>query len=709
MTARRARALLVLAVVCGSTLLATPGPGSTAGAAPGAPSADEAASIRLRALDPWVQAVDTVSATVSVADIPSGAKLTPVLHRAVATRSAFGLTANGENLSGVEAQLTEHDLKRGSASVTVRFSVDDGSAPPPDEAASPPADVDSVTLTQPGVYPLVFTVTDADGSTIASLVAYIVRLPTSPAEGTSGRESLRVASEFRLQPRPRLDRSGNPIPTEAARAATDALIEGLDASTDAVRRSFGFAVSPALLDALATDESDDDAARVLRLAALVDGLPLQSQPWSPVNLAGWIATPELAPLADRSTDSGDETLGDRLHLPSPAIADLAAWDGRPSEQSLRWFANRGTTAFLIPDDRLDDLDTSAFPRTLAAPFLVDLGEGRTAPAVQLDRGLAAHFTNDDPVLGANQLIADLSVIALDLPAITRGMVVAPPAGRTPSAAFLAAYVAALQGAHPAGSDPLVAPTSLTGLIESTPAARTAGDTASEGPTLQRSLRQGASPAPSSELGAQMTVTGGLVDSLATMVPGGSAHSQTVTRQLRNRMSVAAMPGVGAAARDREFAAIRSQVTTSAKSVRLPPRQTITLTSDTASLPVTIRRPSDGPTQVVVHIDAPTRLELPDGKSQAVRLDDTTTRFDIRVHSDSPGDTIVRLTVTSPDNTLVVGTSEIVVRSTAASGVGFIISFGSLAFLILWWGRDIIRTRRRRRARHVPPAELIDID
>lgn len=714
MSAPRLRVRALVAVVVAAVLVATPV--SSVGSA-AEPTADSATSIRLSALDPWVQATDTVSATVKLTDVPAGATLVPVLHAAVPTRSAFALTTTGRNLTGTEARLSEHDLKRGTVSVTVRFAVDDGSAPPSgvEVPPPPPTGTDRVTLTRPGVYPLAFTVHDADGVEIASLVAYIMRLPDTPQTGSSGREPLRVASEFRLQPRPRLDSSGEPVLTEATRAATDELIEGLDAGTEAVRRSFGFAVSPALVDALGrhrpsetTAGADDDAARLLRLAALSDGLPLQSQPWSPVNLAGWLATPELAPLADLSEDTGDEVLGDRLHAPDRSVADLGAWDGRLSEQALRWFADRGATAYLVPDDALVGLDPAAFPRTLAAPFLLDIGAGRTAPAVRLDRGLADHFTSVDPVLGANQLVADLSVIALDLPSISRGVVVAPPEGWTPSAAFLSAYVAALDTARPDGSDPLLAPTPLAGVIADTPAARAAGDTATEGPTLRRSIRQGASPAPLSELAAQMSLTGGLVDSLATMVPGGTAPARTLTRRLRQQMSVAAAPGLGEAARDRDFASIRSQVTTTAKSVRLPPRQTITLTSDTASLPVTIRRPADGPTSVLIHIDAPNRLELPDGTTQTVHLDDTTTRFDIRVHSDSPGDTIVRLTATSPDNHLFVGTTEIVVRSTAASGVGFIISFGSLAFLVVWWGRDIVRTRRRRRARHVPPAELIDI-
>ncbi len=69
---------------------------------------------------------------------------------------------------------------------------------------------------------------------------------------------------------------------------------------------------------------------------------------------------------------------------------------------------------------------------------------------------------------------------------------------------------------------------------------------------------------------------------------------------------------------------------------------------------------------------------------------------------------MNITATSPNGTLLAGSTKLVVRSTAVSGMGLVISFGSLAFLFLWWGRDIVRVRRRRRANRVRPADLIDV-
>lgn len=685
--------MLLVVVVLGSTGAAT---------ALGTPGTAEP-EIRLVELEPWVTAKDLVRATVRIEGASRGATLTPTLHSAVTTRSSFALTMGGNDLGATTATLSGHELSSASATVAVGFAVDDGTA---GADGTPPPRGDSVSLTRPGVYPLVFTLTDPDGTEIASMVTYLVRLPTTPTGGDDGRRPLRVASEFRLQPRPTMTASGRLVVSAAERRSTKELLDGVGDTTAAVRQSFGYTISPSFVDSLVETRATDDVAD---LAALVDGLPLQSQPWAPVDPAGWSATPSLAPALDRATSSGDQTLGDHLHRPVEATADLAAWGGRISEPSLRWFAKRRATTVLVPDRTLSALDTSTFPRSLAAPFRLDIGESRTIRAMQLDSAIADHFTAADPVLGANQLIADLSIIAGDLPAISRAMVVAPPAGWAPSAAFLAAYVRALETAHPSGSDPLLAPTALADIVESTPLVRAAGDTATEGPTLVRTLKNPAAPAPMSDLGTHVADADTLVDSFATTLPGGRSRAVTTILRLRRQISVAAVPGTAPAERDRRFAAVRAEVTTTMADVRLPPRQTITLTSNTASIPVTIRRGENGPTEVVVHVDAPDRLELPDGPAQPVHLDATTNRFAIRVHSDSPGDTIVRLTVSSPDGKLVGGTTELVVRSTSASGVGFVISFGSLAFLILWWGRDIIRTRRRRRARHIPPAELIDID
>lgn len=653
--------------------------------------------LRLTSLDPWVQPVDTVTATVDVTGAPPGSTLTSTLHGAVATRSAFALTMNEKSAGPVLERFAPHPLAGATDKVVLHFAVGDGTSPLPDGNA--------VTLTRPGVYPLEFSLQAPDQTNVISTVAYVVRLPAASLQGPSGRNPLRVASELRLQPRPATDTRGDLDTDAMATPDVDALVEELANVPTAVRASFGFAVSPALIDAL--DRSGHDTT-VDRLSSLIVGLPVQPQPWSPLDLGSWLATDDLLGRLSLLVGRGNRTLSNNLHAPDPTTTDVGAWSGPVSDATLGWFLGQGATGFLVPESDLEPLDANAFPRTLAAPFELDLGQGRPAKAMQIDRALSAHFLSTDPVLGANRLIADLSVIALDLPGLSRGTVVAPPPGHDVSAAFLRAYSGALASAHPTGTEPLLVALPVQDVVAGTPTARAGGDSRTSGDVLVRKLRSTDPARPLSELGSQLALTDALVISLKTMEPGGVTAASRRTSALQERMDLASMPGIPTAVRNRRFAGVRAEVASAARSVVLPPRQTITLTSNSASIPLTIRRTAAGPRRVVVHIDVPDRLRLPDGDTQAVRLTATTTRINIRVHSDAPGDTLVRLAVTSPDGRLMAASTQLVVRSTAASGVGLIISLGSLIFLVLWWGRDIVRSRRRRRAAHIPPAELIDI-
>ena len=686
----------LLGVVLATVGAAHPTVGAAAGT--GTRAAAGTPSIHLVSQTLWVPATGKFSAVVRLADVPVGGRLQTNLHEAVRTRSAFDLTMAGHDLGNRLRSLPARSITRRTEKITVDFAVG--------QASATPGSTETVTLASPGVYPLDFAVTDRSGAIVASMVTYVVRLPEAAAGGTGGQVPLRVATELRLGADPTSTADGSlRVPTRATRAA-GALTSGLADADTTVRSSLGFAISPALVDALANGRHQQT---VKDLTTLSDGQPLQQLGWSRIDLARWLATPNLVDEAARLTDKGTKSLAAHLHRPTPAPADLGEWGTPVTDREVRWLADRSANAFLVPQDALSPLDSSRFPRALAGPFDLVAGNGRTVRAVQLDRELTRHFRAEDPVLGANQLLADLSVIALDLPAMTRGVVVASPVDWNPSKQFLETYVAGLGTAHPSGAAPLVAPTPLSDVVLDTPPIRAAGDQASTGDVLERHLKSGDDQQPLDELARQMTTTNGRVASLATMAPGGATRAVSRIAALNDQIDLAVSSGVGNDRRAAALAAVEQDVRGVSTSIELPTRQTITLTAHDASLPFTIRRPADGPTRVKIHIDARSRLGFPDGVSQLVRLDQPTTHFQIRVHSDSPGDAIVRVTVTSPDNQLISGTTEVVVRSTTASGVGLIISFGSLAFLFVWWGRDIVRVRRRRRERHVPPAELIDID
>ncbi|MBV9934332.1 MAG: hypothetical protein JO367_08520, partial [Actinobacteria bacterium] len=72
---------------------------------------------------------------------------------------------------------------------------------------------------------------------------------------------------------------------------------------------------------------------------------------------------------------------------------------------------------------------------------------------------------------------------------------------------------------------------------------------------------------------------------------------------------------------------------------------------------------------------------------------TTARF--RVQARTSGSFPIRIELVSPDGQLTVGTSRVVVRSTAASGVGIVLSVSAACFLLVWWARHAMRARRPR--------------
>jgi hypothetical protein len=53
-------------------------------------------------------------------------------------------------------------------------------------------------------------------------------------------------------------------------------------------------------------------------------------------------------------------------------------------------------------------------------------------------------------------------------------------------------------------------------------------------------------------------------------------------------------------------------------------------------------------------------------------------------------------VSSRDGGLLVATSRVTVRSTAVAGIGYVLTVGAAAFLVVWWASHWRRARRERR-------------
>jgi hypothetical protein len=140
-------------------------------------------------------------------------------------------------------------------------------------------------------------------------------------------------------------------------------------------------------------------------------------------------------------------------------------------------------------------------------------------------------------------------------------------------------------------------------------------------------------------------------------------------------------------------------------VSLPEEFRITLTARSSTIPVTLTNNTEQDLQVRVELDSD-QLEFPDGDVLTPTLPPGTTRLEVRVRARTSGAFTLVVTVSSPDDTVVLDRSTFDIRSTAISGVGLLLSVGAGLFLAIWWGRHWRRTSRARRkdgAEPPPPA------
>ena len=102
-----------------------------------------------------------------------------------------------------------------------------------------------------------------------------------------------------------------------------------------------------------------------------------------------------------------------------------------------------------------------------------------------------------------------------------------------------------------------------------------------------------------------------------------------------------------------------------------------------------------------------KLRFPDGEELQITLEPGLNEFEIPIEAVTSGDARMFITVTSPDGHLDLTDGSVNVRSTAISGLGLTVSLVSLAVLLTWWLRTILRARRSRRAATVSSTPSAD--
>lgn len=391
-------------------------------------------------------------------------------------------------------------------------------------------------------------------------------------------------------------------------------------------------------------------------------------------LAAATLTPEVAALASEAVSTSRNRLQQLLgrapdlatHLATttvtPAVVDLL----RDQRVVLPWTQTTGAT------------DTS----------LVQLGGGagvaatglRTDPHV--DEILASTTLSDGAVERVQRLRAELALLWLQAPAVTRVVTLLPPRDWNPSLRVLSGWLDVLE------DDPW--------LVPSTPR-----DVAASGRTGPVAALVTATATMSAEIQAQ---TARVLQLLAALEAATGDQEVGPTVAAIPTMRDAVLRATGFATSDPDRAAAILQEVTGLVTQRFGEVVVTapdTLLDDAGELPVTLQRRRGGPINVVVVVESAGRLVWEgEGQMRAVALPaDSSRTVTFAARAVSRGTFPVTVTVLDPTQTRVLSTTDLSVRSQSINLVVLTV-IALLVLGLLWFGR-------RRRGDAARPLALVD--
>ncbi len=665
MTAREAARRLAAVAALGLVLPVLLGLAPTV-RAPAA--AGEEPSVQLVAQSPWVSPTDRFELVVRVQAAPPGATIELSLHAETLSRDSFR--------RGVEDGVYGAEIAATPARPVERLANDDGVVPFALQLALAESDTDAldtgrtrrVVLTSGGVFPVVVTLRDAAGGQLDTLATHLLRAPEEVDE-----IPLAVAVVLPVTAPPSLQPDGTRVLGATTRRVVDALADALAANPD-VRVTLD--LTPDTVLAL----RDGEPELFDELRAAVASREVLARPFVDLDATAWLEAGLTSELIEQLS-IGTETLRDALGIEPTTAAWLGSTTLTPD--ALSQIRGLGVSSLVLPEDLLEPLDQVRFPLTLTQLFDVIDGNGVSQPTIAADAGLAAGFTaGPDPNLAAHTLLAELTILFFDQPGVSRGVVAIPPPDWAPTSDFVDTLLSGL------GSHPLLEPSTVNALFDRVSFAVDQGQQAMFGFRLERGL----APEPADDLGGfAIAYTAAEADliSFEGMLPDGVADGVGLRELLLSAGSARLSPDQ----RRQYLDAITDQISVDA-AVSVTPPGRVTLASRTDDIPLVINNTLDHDLNVVIGL-ASDKLDFPAGTNLEVTLASGSNEVPVPVSTRTSGDSTLTLRVTSPDRTIELTSTRIVVRSTAISGVGLLIAIVALLILVVWWIRHARADRRAR--------------
>ena len=547
--------------------------------------------------------------------------------------------------------------------------------------------VNYVSLT--GVYPVqVFLQKEGltQGKPLTTFLVYA-------ASGASSMQHLGVAVVVPFRADVPVSASGvlGPVPSASASGLED---DAADVATS--HAAVTLDASASTLEALARGGSEEKSvvAELARSVAVGDELlPSTSLP---VNL-GALVSSGLTGELDQQVYSGDSELASLLgEAPDPSTWALP---GKASGPVLQALSSLGASEVAVPEAALSTLPSDLQSLTFAQPSKLE-ASGTELEAIGADSELSQRIGEasapGQAILVANQVLAELSMIDLEVPNDRRGVVLLPAATASMiDPTFLSVLLTGLD------DNPLLRAETLAQEFTSVPPATTSGTQ-----LLVRRLEGTEVARPLSGAG-QLGAAQAAVADAASVYGAGTGFVESLDHELF--VSTSSVWDSGQ--RAKIIAGVSSSAQSELGKLRLPPPLSITLTSRHGNLPLTVLSDAGMRARVRLVLSSEelsfVSVKFPSGRcvpvnagSEQCRLDLVhTTTLQVPVAVRTPGAFQILLEIETPNGT-VVASGRDTIRSTAVSEVGLLLMVGAALFLAVWWARNF---RHGRRARRLVPA------
>lgn len=515
------------------------------------------------------------------------------------------------------------------------------------------------------VYPLEVALQDANGDILDVFVTSIIYIPRTDRGSP-------LAVSVLLEPE-----LGATLDTDGQSTLTEADIDEIAIIVDAISQHRTNRVSLSITGEtlLSLSRSERERAQVVldAIGEGVTGEQLLPQPIARLEEQAWIDAgfaSDLEELYARGAEVTEELTGLR---PNTAVALL---DPSVSAAGLSQLRSFGIDGVVVQSDHLEPLDTSVFPEPLTTRFLVPAPRIEPVPAVAIDAALEDHFLSTDPVtLAANRLLAELTFLSLHNRDVPSGVVLSAPRGWQPNAAFLNIILSGLERI------PTLAGATPQEVLANTAFTPTNGlDSLS--PPLRRALTPQVEPNELRSFRAEFSQAQTAIDAWSTVI---ASDTESVD-QLQELLELSTSDDRSVAERSALIEQIYNIIDTQTDgSITTPAFETITLTGRNSEVPVLIDNNLGIDAQVILVLDSE-KLDFPEGREVTTTLAPGSNRIEVPIETRGSGDSPIRIQIFSPDRSVLLGSSEILVRAFAFSGVGVLIGVLAILVLLVWWLR-----------------------